>query len=184
MPSARSTSRGRRLKARLAVNGSQQASRSVASSQAEVGASSGGILSFRLEQGACTRLLQVEFSDVSQRRNVRNEAPAMLPLDEAALRKPLQGLVGVHEREAERIGEMVLGERKADLALDDETDIVRPQIEVQKIIGGALHGVPAAKAEEMLVEHGFLARREPGEVECQARAFLKQLPNACARKAT
>ena len=99
----------------------------------------------------------------------------MLPLDEATRGEPLQGLVGVDQREAERVGQMILGEREADAVVGDETDVARAHIEVQDVIGRALIGVPAADAQEMLVKHRLLARGEPGQIKGKARAALEYL---------
>ena len=66
-----------------------------------------------LQKRALARGVEIEFGHLGERRDVRQEEPAMLPLDEAAAAQALQGLVGVHQGEPDGVGKMLLGEGKA-----------------------------------------------------------------------
>ena len=136
----------------------------------------------RSEQRTFARLVQVEFGDFGQSGDIGDEAPAMLPLHQAARGKPLSVLL-VWTRESPSASarcSWVKGKRTLP-------SVTRPtslgaEIEVQEVVGRAFDGVAAADAQEILVEDHLLGGGEPGQVEGEARAALVQLPHPLAGK--
>lgn len=71
-------------------------------------------------------------------------------------------LVGVHQRNAQRVGHVLLGQGKRPVPR--EPALPRAVQNEDKQIGDFLQRRSPANGQEMVVEHAFLTRSDPGDV--------------------
>jgi hypothetical protein len=88
----------------------------------------------------------------------------------------------VHQRQPQRIGNVLLVERKLDPAVAHHAHALRAAVQVHEQHGHALAGVAPAGGDQVVVHHLFLARGQPGDVVAQLGLGMEQAPEPVARE--
>src|SRR5271166_4579035 len=121
-------------------------------------------------------VVNIKYRDLCELVAIQNFEGFLLPAHHLSANQSPEGLVGVHERHAEGIGQMLLRERKLDLVGGGEANVLGAQIEMEKHEGNALEGVAASDADEMLVDQLLLARSKPSEIEGERGIARVEIP--------
>ncbi|QTK79086.1 hypothetical protein AT6N2_C1318 [Agrobacterium tumefaciens] len=111
---------------------------------------------------------------MAQTRIVQHQAAFVRPADEIAINQLSQRLVGVHDRKAERIGDMLLRDGNGGLTRKQVCGLCL-SIQEGDEIGGALNGGATPDAQQVVVEHAFFARRNPCEVKGKCRVIGEEI---------
>ena len=82
----------------------------------------------------------------------------------------------------ERVGDVLLRQRKQERVLDDEPQRLGALVEHDDQRRGALRRGAPAGAGQILVDVALLARAEPGDVESEPRHLAEQRPDFAARQ--
>ena len=106
----------------------------------------------------------VTAGDVGKRSAVNHFKHAILPTNRLAKEQSLERLIGVHQRHAEGVGQVLLREWKLDTSVLDQAGLLRPDKQMQEQIGSALKRGPATQAHEMFIDELLLACRKPRDV--------------------
>src|SRR5665213_924924 len=127
-------------------------------------------------------LVRIFAGDLGQRGAVDHLEHTVFPADGVRRKKPLERLVGMHQRHAERISEMLLRKRELDRAVFGQARFLGTHEQMQQEIGGAFQRGAPAEAAEIFVDQLLLASRQPGDVEGKRRKAIVQIPQLGARK--
>ena len=122
------------------------------------------------------------FRQLLNRRDIEDVELLLFPADQLLVGESLKRLVGMDERHAEGIGDVLLGDRRREAVARGKADIERAHVEVKQKIGGLFQRVAPTDAQQILVKDVLLARGEPRDVEGQARIALVELPELVARE--
>src|SRR6185312_9072574 len=107
--------------------------------------------------------------NANERGAVDHFKHAVLPAHGLGGEKAPQRLVGMDQRHAERIGEMLLREGKLNGAVLDQPRLLGTDEQMQQQICDALQRGAAAEADQIFVDQLLFARGEPGDVEGKRR---------------
>ena len=126
----------------------------------------------------------VTAGNAGKRSAVNHFKNAILPANHLGEEQSLERLIGVHQRHAERVGQVLLREWKLDNSVLDQAGLLRPDKQMQQQIGSALKRGPATQAHEMFIDELLLARRKPGDVKRQRGKSAVKVPQFAAWKNT
>src|SRR6185312_11278935 len=96
--------------------------------------------------------LNIAAGDFGKAAAIEDIKDPILPPHRARRMKTLQRLVGVDERHAERVGEVLLRERKLDRVSVCQPDLPGAYVEVQQDVGGPFERGALAERDKMLVD--------------------------------
>jgi hypothetical protein len=100
----------------------------------------------------------VTAGNAGKRSAVNHLKNAILPANHLREEQSLERLIGVHQRHAERVGQVLLREWKLDTSVLDQAGLLRPDKQIQEQIGSALKRGPATQAHEVFIDELLLAR--------------------------
>ena len=116
-----------------------------------------------------------------ERLRVQQVEPSVLDAVQAALLQPRQRAVGVHERQAERVGDVLLCQRERHAAGATVGKHHRRTLEQQdQQRRDAFERAAPAHREQVVVDQRLLVRGQPGDVEAEPRRLAVQLPQRIA----
>jgi hypothetical protein len=140
-----------------------------------------------------------QISRVSDQRTLRNFLVEILPdllqyariaqsqravhaREHAHAAQPCQRFIGVHEGESERVGDVLLAQRKQERFAGHEPQRPGTLVKHDDQRRGAFGGGAPAGAQEVLVDVTFFTGAEPGDVESESWHFAEQSPDFSARQ--
>src|SRR5215831_4065353 len=127
-------------------------------------------------------LKNVAASNGDKRGTIDYFEDAVFPTNRPAEVQAFERLVGVHQRHAERIREMLLGERKLDRPVLGEAGFLGSREQVQQQIRRTLKRSPPPKAYEMFIDELLFTRGEPCDVEGKCWETAVKIPQFGAGK--
>eukprot|EP01136_Pigoraptor_vietnamica_P017581 Opistho-1_new@62939 len=117
-----------------------------------------------------------------ERMRLQDAQPAAIELVQAQALQAPHRLVGVHQRQPQRVGNVLLVERKLHPAVAHHAHALGATVQVHEQHGHALAGVAAPGGDEVVVHQLFLARGQPGDVVAEPGLGLEQRPQPLARE--